>query len=208
MLLLIQILTPDKKHHGYVCMPYNHDKTTLDVKDMWNSSRNIKSIYFVTVTFSNEIKPYFPTLTNHYMLAKFDDSQRIIKDANKFTNTSPSFVFSVDEKLFERNTDDDQRFVSVYYLEYDDHDIITDIANTIVTKEKIQQAGFAHMHTFCHNKPKFTFPFEDRIVILEVADNRSHQSICKYCDKISQDMSRKGVTMHNFASLSLLEKLK
>ena len=96
----------------------------------------------------------------------------------------------------------------MYYLEYDDHDIITDIANTIVTKEKIQQAGFAHMHTFCHNKPKFTFPFEDRIVILEVADNRSHQSICKYCDKISQDVSRKGVTMHNFASLSLLEKLK
>ena len=85
-------------------MPYNHDKTTLDVKDMWNSSRNIKSIYFVTVTFSNEIKPYFPTLTNHYMLAKFEDSQRIIKDSGKFTDTSPSFVFSVDEKLFERET--------------------------------------------------------------------------------------------------------
>ena len=175
---------------------------------MWNSSRNIKSIYFVTVTFANEIKPYFPTLTNHYMLAKFDDNQRIIKDAGKFTNTSPSFVFSVDEKLFERDAEDEQRFVSIYYLEYDDLDIVIDIADTIAKKEKIQQAGFAHMDSFCHNKPKFRFPYEDKIVILEVADNRSHQSICKYCDKISQDMSRKGVTMHNFASLSLLEKLK
>ena len=198
----------DTKYNGYVCVPYNHDKTTLDVKDMWKSSRNIKSIYFVTVTFSNEIKPYFPSSTNHYMLAKFEDSQKIIKEAGKFTNTSPSFVFSVDEKLFERHTDDEQRFVSIYYLEYDDLDIVTDIANTIGKKEKIQQAGFAHLDLFCHAKPKFTFPYEDKIVILEVADNKSHQSICKYCDKISQDVSRKGVTMHNFASLSLLEKLK
>jgi hypothetical protein len=201
-------MNQDTKHHGYVCVPYNHNKATLNVKDMWNSSRNIKSIYFVTVTFSNEIKPYFPTLTNHYMLAKFEDSQRIIKDAGKFTNTSPSFVFSVDEKLFERNVADEQRFVSIYYLEYDDLEIMTDIADIIGKKEKIQQAGFAHVDLFCHNKPKFTFPYEDKIVILEVADNRSHQSICKYCDKISYDMSRKGVTMHNFASLSLLEKLK
>ena len=201
-------MDPDTKHHGYVCVPYNHDKITLDVKNMWNSSRNIKSIYFVTITFSNEIKPYFPTLTNHYMLAKFEDSQKIIKDANKFTNISPSFVFSVDEKLFERYTGEEQRFVSMYYIEYNDLDVITDIAKTLVSKEKIQQAGFAHMNSFCQNKPKFTFPYEDKIVILEVADNRSHQSICKYCEKISQDISRKGVTMHNFVSLSLLEKLK
>ena len=189
-------------------MPYNHDKTTLDVKDMWDSSRNIKSIYFATITFSNEIKAYFPTLTNHYMLAKFEDGRKLIKEADKFTNTSPSFVFSIDEKLFERDTGDEQRFVSMHYLEYDDLDIVTDLAKTIVLKEKIQQAGFAHMNSFCHRKPKFTFPYEDKIVILEVADNRSHQSICKYCDKISQEVSRKGVTLHNFASLSLLEKLK
>ena len=201
-------MDPDTKHHGYVCVPYNHDKITLDIKNMWNSSRNIKSIYFVTITFSNEIKPYFPTLTNHYMLAKFEDSQKIIKDAKKFTNISPSFVFSVDEKLFERYTGEEQRFVSMYYIEYNDLDVITDIANILVSKEKIQQAGFAHMNSFCQNKPKFTFPYEDKIVILEVADSRSHQSICKYCDKISHDISRKGVTMHNFISLSLLEKLK
>jgi len=202
------MLKQNIKRHGYVCVPYNHDKTTLNVKDMWDSSRNIKSIYFVTVTFSNEVKPYFPTLTNHYMLAKFEDSQKIMKEAGKFTNTSPSFIFSIDEKLFERDTGDEQRFVSMYYLEYDDLDMMTDLANTIVVKEKIQQAGFAHLDLFCHNKPKFTFPYEDKIIVLEVADSRSHQSICKYCDKISQEVSRKGVTMHNFASLSLLEKLK
>ena len=122
--------------------------------------------------------------------------------------TNPSFVFSIDEKLFERNMDEEQKFISIYYLEYDDLDIVTDIADTIGKKEKIQQSGLAHMDLFCHDIPKFTFPYKDKIVILEVADNRSHQSICKYCDKISYDMSRKGIIMHNFASLSLLEKLK
>ena len=198
----------DTKHDGYVCVPYNHDKFTVSVKDMWNSSRNIKSIYFVTATFSDHVKPYFPASTNHYMLAKFTDNQKIIKDANKFTNNSPSFVFSVNEKLFERDSSSEQRFIAMYYLEYNDHDIATDLASTIGMKENVRQAGFAYMDIFCHEKPKFTFPYAEKFIILEAADNKSPQSIFKYCEKISQDMSRKGITMHNFASLSILEKLK
>ncbi len=64
------------------------------------------------------------------------------------------------------------------------------------------------MSVFCENKPKFTFPYSDRIIILEVADDRSPQSICKYCEKTRQDISRKGVVMNNLVSFSLLEKLK
>ncbi len=198
----------DSKCNGYICVPYTHDKFTVNVKEMLSSSRNIKTIHFVTATFSDEIKAYFPTSTNHYMLAKFDDNQKIIRDATKFTNINPSFVFSIDEKLFERDTGSEERFISMYYLEYNDHDIATDLANTIVTKEKIRQAGFAHMNLFTRSEPKFAFPYAEKFVILEATDNKSHQSICKYCEKLSQDISRKGVTMHNFASLSLLEKLK
>ena len=208
MILLNHALKSDEKHHGYVCVPYNHDKFTVDVKDMWSSSRNIRSIYFVTATFSEQVKPYFPASTNHYMLAKFDDSQKVIKEAVKFTNSSPSFVFSIDEKLFERDTGSEQRFISMYYLEYNDLDVVTDLATTIVMKDKIRLAGFAHMDLFSHEKPKFIFPYAEKFIILEATDNKSPQSICKYCEKISQDMSRRGVTMHNFASLSILEKLK
>ena len=196
------------KKSGYVCVPYRHDKFSIDVKDMWSLSRNVESIYFVTATFSSQTKSYFPGSTNHYMLAKFHDNQKIIKDADKFMNNNPSFVFSVDEKLFERNTDDEQRFISFYYLEYFDHEIITELANTLVMKDKVYQAGFARLDLFCKLKPKFTFPYMEKLVILEATDQRSHQSICKYCEKISQDMSRKGVLMHNFVSLSILEKLK
>ena len=175
---------------------------------MWNSSRNIKSIYFVTATFSDECKPYFPFSTNHYLLAKFDDEEKLIKDADKFTDIKPSFVFTVDNELFERDLQSEQSFISTYYLEYNDSEAISDVAETVVKKDKIRQAGFAHLNLFCRDKPKFTFPHTEKIVILEVADDRSPQSINKYCEKTRQDISRKGVVMNNFVSLSLLEKLK
>ena len=119
------MLDSKPKKSGYICVPYQHDKISIDVKDMWSSSRNIKSIYFVTATFSDECKPYFPFSTNHYLLAKFDNEEKLIKDADKFTNINPSFVFTVDSELFERNLDSEQRFISTYYLEYHDPDAIS-----------------------------------------------------------------------------------
>ena len=175
---------------------------------MWSSSRNIRSIYFVTATFSDECKPYFPFSTNHYLLAKFNDEAKFIKDAIKFTNSIPAFIFTVDNELFERNLEQQQRFISTYYLEYNDSDAISDVARTIVKKDKIRKAGFAHLSLFSHDKPKFTFPHSEKIVVLEVSDERSPQSINQYCQKIRKDISHKGVIMNSFVSLSLLEKLK
>ena len=193
---------------GYICVPYQHDKFSIDVKDMWNSSRNIRSIYFVTATFSDECKQYFPFSTNHYLLAKFDNEEKLVKDADKFTNINPSFVFTIDNELFKRDLDSKQLFISTYYLEYHDPVAISDVANTLVKKGKIRQAGFTHLKLFCNEKPKFTFPHTEKIVVLEVADERSPQSINQYCEKTRQDISRKGVIMNNFVSFSLLEKLK
>ena len=202
------MLNSKPKKSGYVCVPYQHDKFSVDVKDMWTSSRNVKSIYFVTATFSEECKPYFPFSTNHYLLAKFDDEEKLVKDAAKFTNSKPAFVFTVDDELFERDFDKEQKFISAYYLEYNDSEAISDIAKIIVKKDKIRQAGFAHLNLFCSEKPKFVFPHTDKIVIIEVSDERSPQSINQYCEKTRQNISRKGVVMYNFVSLSLLEKLK
>ena len=202
------MLNSKPKKSGYICVPYQHDKFSIDVKEMWDSSRNIRSIYFVTATFSDECKPYFPFSANHYLLAKFDDEQKLLKDVEKFTNSKPSFIFTVDNELFKRDMDSERSFISTYYLEYNDPDALSDIANTIVKKDKIRQAGFAHMNMFCDDKPKFTFPYTEKLVVLELSDDRSPQSINKYCEKIRQDISRKGVVMNNFVSLSLLEKLK
>jgi len=202
------MLNTTPKKSGYICVPYQHDKFSIDVKDMWISSRNIKSIYFVTATFSDECKPYFPFSTNHYLLAKFDDEEKLVKDAAKFTNSKPTFVFTVDNELFERDFDKEQSFISTYYLEYNDSEAIADVAKIIVKKDKIRKSGFAHLNLFCSDKPKFVFPHTQKIVVIEVSDDRSPQSINQYCEKIRQNISRKGVVMNNFVSLSLLEKLK
>jgi len=202
------MLNSTPKKSGYICVPYQHDKFSIDVKDMWISSRNVKSIYFVTATFSDECKPYFPFSTNHYLLAKFDDEEKLVKDATKFTNSKPTFIFTVDNELFERDFDKEQSFISTYYLEYNDSEAIADVAKIIVKKDKIRQAGFAHLSLFCSEKPKFVFPHTQKIVVIEVSDDRSPQSINQYCEKVRQNISRKGVVMNNFVSLSLLEKLK
>ena len=202
------MLKKKTKKSGYVCVPYQHDKFSIGVKDMWDNSRNIESIYFVAATFADECKPYFPSSTNHYLLAKFHDEEKLIKDAEKFTISKPSFVFTVDNQLFERDLDNEENFISTYYLEYHDPVAISDVADTLVKKGKIRQAGFTHLKLFCNEKPKFTFPHTEKIVVLEVSDDRSPQSINQYCEKTRQDISRKGVIMNNFVSFSLLEKLK
>ena len=73
------MLKSNPKKTGYACVPYQHDKFSISVKDMWDNSRNIKSIYFVAATFADECKPYFPSSTNHYLLAKFHDEENSSK---------------------------------------------------------------------------------------------------------------------------------
>ena len=196
------------KNSGYICVPYKHDKLSIKIKDLWTSSRNIKTIHFVTITFSEDSKPYFPSSTNHYLLAKFVDNKKVLQQAQKFVNNNPSFVFSIDDEFFQRNIETECNFVSLYYLEYDDPSDLSETGMMIAKKEKIRQGVLAHMELCCTEPPKLTFPFAEKIVILEVSDERSPQSINQYCEKTRKDISRKGVIMNNFVSLSLLEKLK
>lgn len=194
---------------GYVCTPYLHDHSSIELKDTWFHSRNIENMYFVTATFSNESKPYFASYANHYLLAKFKDNKKITKEVEKHKQNKPSFVFNIDEDLFEREVDGKTNFISVYYLEYSDsEEDFRDVANVLAKRDKVGKAGMGQMDLYCSEEQKFTFPYKDNIVVLEVASEKSHQSVNKYCEKTRRDVCRKGITMTNFVSLSLLEKLK
>ncbi|QUC63962.1 hypothetical protein NsoK4_05725 [Nitrosopumilus sp. K4] len=196
-------------YFGYVCAPYLHNHKSIELKDQWISSKNIEELFFVTGTFSNESKPYFSDSTNHYLLAKFKNGQQITEDLIKHNQEKTSFVFRVKEDLFERESTGDTNFVSVYYLEYgesgEDH---VEIANLLLKKDKIHMAGLGFMDTFCKTPSKFTFPYSDNIVIIEVSSEKSHQSVKKYCDETRRDVNRKGLTMTNLVSLSILDQLK
>ena len=196
-------------YSGYVCAPYLHTHESIDLKDSWVNSKNIENLFFVTGTFSSESKPYFSDSTNHYLLAKFKDSTQISKDLSAHNQDKTAFVFNIKADLFQREVDGETNFVSVYYLEYgEDDEDLQEIANLLLKREKIEKAGLGNMNTFCLTPSKFTFPYSENILVIEVASEKSHQSLKKYCEQTRRDVNRKGLVMTNLMSLSLLEQLK
>ncbi len=196
-------------YSGYVCAPYLHTHESVELKESWINSKNIENLFFVTGTFSNESKPYFSDSTNHYLLAKFKDSGKISADLTNHNQEKTSFVFNIKDDLFQREVNGETNFVSVYYLEYgEDAEDLQEIANLLIKREKIEKAGLGNMNTFCLNASKFTFPYSENIVVIEVASEKSHQSLQKYCEQTRRDVNRKGLTMTNLLSLSLLDQLK
>ena len=195
-------------YFGYVCAPYLHTHESIELKDSWMKSKNIEKLYFVTGTFSSESKPYFSDATNHYLLAKFKDSSKITKNLTVHNQEKTSFVFNIRDDLFQRETVGNTNFVSIYYMEYGGVESLQEIANILLKRGSIETAGLGNMTTFCKKPSKFTFPYSENIVVLEVSSEKSFQSVKKYCDQTKRDVNRKGLTMTNLLSLSILDQLK
>ena len=194
---------------GYVCSPYLHDHDSIELKDRWVSSKNIESLYFVTATFSDDSKPYFLTSSNHYILAKFKNHEKISKEIPSQNTDKPSFLFKLDDTIFDRPINEKTNFVSIYYLEYgDSKDDLRDVSAHVARREKVCRAGFGNMKLLSKKSPKFAFPYSDHIVMLEISSDKSHQSDNKYCEQTRRDICRKGIVMNNLVSLSILETMK
>ena len=194
---------------GYVCAPYLHDHDSIELKDKWVLSKNIESLYFVTATFSEDSKPYFLTSSNHYILAKFNDPEKITKEILSQNTDKPSFLFKIDNSIFDRILVEKTNFVSIYYLEYgDSKSDLRDVSAHVARREKVYRAGFGNMTLISKESPKFAFPYSDHIVMLEISSDKSHQSDNKYCEQTRRDICRKGIVMNNLVSLSILETMK
>ena len=194
---------------GYVCAPYLHNRDSLELKESWTSSKNVEKLFFVTGTFSSDSQPYFSTSANHYLLAKFKDGSIIEKELSNHVQEKTSFVFNIHDDLFEREVLGDTNFISIYYLEYDEgEEDLQEIAGILLKREKIEIAGLGNMTTTCSVTSKFTFPYSENIIVIEVASEKSHQSVKKYCDQTQRDVTRKGFTLSNLLSLSILDQLK
>lgn len=194
---------------GYACIPYMHDHQSIEIKDSWQQSKNVENMYFVTATFSEDSKPYFPSHANHYLLAKFNNDVKITKEIEKCNSQKTAFVFNTNSELFERDVNGTMNFVSVYYLEYSKSDEdMSDLAMVVSKNDLVRKATTGNMESYSSEPPKFTFPYKDSIVVLEVSSEKSHQSVNKYCEQTRRNVCRKGITMNNLVGLSILEKLK
>ena len=197
------------KNIGYVCVPYLHNHDSIELKDLWVKSRNIESLFFATATFSIDIKPYFSTTINHFLIAKFKNDIKTKKEISNYIDEQPIFLFNLENMIFERVTEGKINFLSLYYLEYgDSSEDLFDISAYTAKRDKIGISGFGNMEVFANKTPKFIFPYRDHIVIFEISSEKSHQSDNKYCEQTRRDICRKGIVMNNFASFSILEKLK
>ncbi len=191
---------------GYVCTP--HDRQSDSLIESWKKSDNIVDIYFVTATFSDESVPYFPNKANHYILVSFRDMAGILEDIKKNNMDRLSFMFSFNSPLFER-AGDKLNYVSLYFTKYTNGDLeIGDLANVIARREKVKKASLAQMQLLAAEQPKFTFPYSKNLVILEVEGEATHQTDQKYCERTRRDVARKGISLNNLVSFSILEKLK
>lgn len=196
-------------YSGYVCAPYLHNHTSIELKDTWMKSKNIEKLFFATGTFSSDSKPYFAESTNHYLVAKFRDNHEIGKDLTKNNQEKISFVFDIQDDLFQTETNTETNFISVYYLEYgESEEDIREISSLLINRDKIDAAGYGHLETYCTIPSRFTFPYSENILVLEVSNEKGHQSVKKYCDQTRKDANRKGLTMTSLVSLSVLECLK
>jgi len=194
---------------GFACAPYLHDHDSIELKDNWVSSKNIESLYFVTATFSEDSKPYFSTSSNHYILAKYKDPEKISKEILAIDTDKPSFLFKIDDSIFDRPLTEKTNFVSIYYLEYgDSKSDLRDVSAHVARREKVYRAGFGNLTLLSKESPKFAFPYSDHIVMLEISSDKSHQSDNKYCEQTRRDICRKGIVMNNLVSLSILETMK
>jgi hypothetical protein len=119
-----------------------------------------------------------------------------------------SFMFSYSSPLFER-TGDKLNYVSLYFTKYTNGDLeIGDLANTIARRDRVTKASLAHMELVSSEQPRFTFPYSKNVVILEVEGDKTHQTDHKYCERTRRDVARKGISLNNLVSFSILEKLK
>jgi len=194
---------------GYVCAPYLHDENSLQLKETMQKSAYVDDMYFVTATFSEDGRAFFPSYANTYLLARSKGQQIIKREIEKYKQDKTTFVFTKNGEFFQRETDGDLNLVSVYYLEHgQSNEDMTDIAAIFGKRNKVRRAVTGSLDLSSTKDSKFTFPYEQNLVVLEVSSTDSHQSDNKYCEKTRREVARKGIKITNLVSLSILDKIK
>lgn len=194
---------------GYVCAPYLHNDSSAKLKETLERSDYVDDMYFVTASFSEDGSAYFPSRTNTYLLARFRDQKQAMKEIERYKQDRPTFVFTRDEEFFERVNGQKLNLVSVYYLEHDHSQTdLYELASTVVKRTRVRRAECGSLNLSSTETPKFTFPYGDNLVVLEISSDNTHQSDNKYCEKTRKEVARKGIRLTNLLNLSVIEKIK
>lgn len=194
---------------GYVCIPYLQNNDFANLRDNFKKSDLIDDMYFVTATFSEDGRAYFPSHSNTYLLARFRDHKQVMEHVEKCNQGTPTFVFTKNDALFERLTSENLNLVSIYYLEYGDTvEDLSDLGFIVAKRQRVRRAEMGTLKLSTTQTQKFTFPYGANLVVLEVTSDSKHQADHKYCEKTRKEVQRKGIGMTTLLNLSVIERLK
>ncbi len=98
---------------GYVCVPYLQNDAFTTLKNTFENSDLVDDVYFVTATFSEDGRAYFPSRSNTYLLARFKDRFQIMNEVEKCNQETPTFVFTKNDEFFERLEDHNLNLLSI-----------------------------------------------------------------------------------------------
>jgi hypothetical protein len=192
---------------SYLCIPHH---ASLDLAlEKWKGSQRPKRMYFVTATFTEETRLYFPGRANHYILISnlgLQDKENTTEIIS--TQERHVFEFKITTTLFERLCER-LNYVSIYFMRYSyGQKELIDLATSLAKRDRVTKAALAEMTISCSMKPKFSFPYSRNLLILEVDGGRTHQSDQRYCEKTRRDAIRKGMSLSNLFSFSILEQFE
>lgn len=194
---------------GYACVPYLQNQAFTELKNSFEKSDSINDLYFVTATFSEDGRAYFPSRSNTYLLARFQDRSKIMEQIEKYTQETPTFVFTKNDEFFERLDDVNLNLLSIYYLEYgNDPSDVTNLSFIVAKRERVRRAEMGNLRLSSSKTQKFTFPYSENLIVLEVSSDSKHQADNKYCEKTRKEVQRKGIGMTNLINMSVIEKIK
>ena len=194
---------------GYVCVPYLQNNAFATLKDTFEKSDFVDDMYFVTATFSEDGRAYFPSRSNTYLLARFKDRSQIMNEVEKCDQNTPTFVFTKSDEIFERLENNNLNLLSIYYLEScDSQSDLADLGFTIAKRNRVRRVEIGNLKLSTTQTQKFTFPYEENLIVLEVSSDNKHQADNKYCEKTRKEVQRKGIGMTNLLNLSVIERLK
>ena len=194
---------------GYVCVPYLQNNAFATLKDTFEKSDFVDDMYFVTATFSEDGRAYFPSRSNTYLLARFKDRSQIMNEVEKCDQNTPTFVFTKSDEIFERLENNNLNLLSIYYLEScDSQSDLADLGFTIAKRNRVRRVEIGNLKLSTTQTQKFTFPYEENLIVLEVSSDNKHQADNKYCEKTKKEVQRKGIGMTTLLNLSVIEKIK
>ncbi|MGB9124175.1 MAG: hypothetical protein WA833_06760 [Nitrosotalea sp.] len=194
---------------GYVCIPYLQNDAFTALKNTFEKSDLVDDVYFVTATFSEDGRAYFPSRSNTYLLARFKDRFQIMNEVEKCHQDTPTFVFTKTDEFFERLEDQNLNLLSIYYIEYgDSQEDLDDLGFIVAKRNRVRRAEMGTLKLSTTQTQKFTFPYEENLVVLEVSSDSKHQADNKYCEKTRKEVQRKGIGMTTLLNLSVIEKIK